>query len=286
MKILGQGHKGIVIADGKKAVKKFYLSVTEWEREKTHLAFLEELQDQGFSIGCTIPKLLKSVGQGTWEIDGKLYRFCNQIEYIPGANANQSITDFTHKKLEVLGKDLGKIAFAMHFSSKAYTDPWKRTFGKKGSLLDHILKDKAAQVTREASEQGTKKAVSLAASYLADKRELLATEATLSHLDFTLSNTQVDVDGHVMGLVDWGSFGLTNPSLSLYQLAPTPIWPYAKQEYENRGGVIRKDILFAAATIHLAWAPIICQKLGFPLDIDETQRNFKIMYENFRSCSF
>jgi hypothetical protein len=73
-----------------------------------------------------------------------------------------------------------------------------------------------------------------------------------------------------------------HPTLSLYQLATHPsLWRHIKKQYEKLGGKIMEDILYAAATIHLAWAPLICQELGLELDDDETREGLEKMYACF-----
>ena len=283
MKILGEGHGGVVIADSAGAVKKFYLSQVDGVSERQQLTFLGGLQDQGFDIGCTIPRLLETIGEGTWEIDGKTYAYCNRMERIPGTSSRWVISGFNERQIEKLGKDLGNIIFALHTLSKVYAAQWKKTFGEEDKLLAHILKDKAGQVLREDSDQSINARVKNAAAYLQSRCKSVASENTLSHVDYTLSNTQVSRTGHVNGVVDWGGFGLTNPSLSLYQLASKPVWPHVKRQYEQLGSQIREDITYAAAVIHLAWAPIICKQLDQPLEKDETPEHFEAMYEQFEA---
>ncbi|HEY5442570.1 MAG TPA: phosphotransferase, partial [Candidatus Saccharimonadales bacterium] len=283
MKILGKGHGGVVVADSAGAVKKFYLSRAYGQSEEQHLTFLGGLQDQGFSIGCTIPRFLEAVGKGTWEIDGKTYVYCNRMERIPGVSAQLAIPDFNERQIKSLGKDLGNIIFALHAQSKTYTAQWKNTFGQEDKLLAHILKDKAGQVMREGPDKSVNARVKKAASYLQSQCESIASENTLSHLDYSLSNTQASHTGHVNGLVDWGDFGLTHPALSLYQLASRPVWPHVKRQYEQLGGLIREDITYAAAAINLAWVPIICAQLGLPLEPEETQESFEAMYARFEA---
>jgi len=281
MEILGRGHKGIVIVDTATSIKKFYESELEAEEEQISLEFLGNLQDQGFNIGCTIPRLLEVIGEGAWEVEGKTYIRCNRMERIPGISARQAIAHFNQPQLETLGKNLGTIAFALHSLSKAYIELWKRIDTSQDKLLEHVLDDKAAQVLREEPDKGVTARVKDAAQYLEDQRESLAPDNVLSHLDLSLSNILVSDTSHVNGLVDWGSFGLTNPSLSLYQLAARPVWPYVKQQYEQEGGSVREDIVYGAASIHLAWAPIICNQLGLPIEPHETRDHFEAMYTRF-----
>ena len=283
MEVLGQGHGGVVIADSASVVKKFYLAQVNGVSEQQQLTFLGSLQDQGFDIGCTIPKLLEIVGKGNWKIGGKAYVYCNRMERVRGVSARLAILDFNERQTKKLGEDLGNIIFALHTLSKAYAEQWKSAFGGEDKLLVHILEDKAAYVIRQGSDQHVSARVKDTASYLEKQRESLASENTLSHLDLTLSNTQVSDTGHVNGLVDWGDFGLTNPSLSLYQLADRPVWPHVKLQYEHMGGSIREDITYAAAAINLAWAPIFCSQLGLPLEEEYTREYFEAMYAQFEA---
>jgi hypothetical protein len=283
IEVLGQGHRGVVVADAASAVKKFYVSEAEGVEEQEQLTFLGSLQNQGFDIGCTIPRLLEIVGKGMWEVDDQAYVYCNRMELIPGTSARWAAPGFTEQQGEALGKDLGTIAFTLHALSKAYVEQWKRAFGEDDRLLAHLLEDKAAYVIREEADQSVNAQVKNAVEYLENQRDSLASENTLSHLDLTLSNTQVGDTGHVNGLVDWGSFGLTNPSLSLYQLADRPVWPHVKRQYEHMGGSIREDITYAAAAINLAWAPIFCSQFGLPLEKEYTREHFGAMYAQFEA---
>ncbi len=283
MKILGQGHKGIVVTDTVGAARKFYLSEAEALKEQAQLEFVASMQEQGFDIGCTVPKLLEVVGKGKWEIDGKTYVYCNRLERIPGINAMQAMPDFADHETAILGKDLGAVIFTMHAASKPHVERWKRAFWSHDDLLRHLLEEKAAQVIREEPNRSVVERVKEAARYLEDRRESLAAENTLSHCDLNLPNVLVNTSGHVNGLVDWGGFGLTNPSLCLYQLAARPaVWPHVKRQYEHMGGAIQEDIVYAGAVIHLAWAPIICAELGLPLDDDSTREHFEAMYKKFK----
>lgn len=281
--VLGQGLKGIVVADGEGAVRKFYAAESEGLEEEAQLTFLGQLQDQGFNIGCAIPRLLEVVGSGNWQIEGGTYVYCNRMERIPGTCARLAAPGYTEQQTELLGRDLGAIGFSMHALSRAYVAQWKRTFTNEDRLLTHILEDKAAQVIREEPDPSVRSRVRDAARYLEEQCPPVASENTLSHLDFTLSNTQASPEGRVNGIVDWATFGLTNPSLSLYQLAHRRVWPYVKRQYEQAGGSIREDIVFAAAAIHLAWSPIICEQLGFPLGEDETRPCFEAMHAQFEA---
>src|ERR1700689_2168255 len=98
MEVLGEGHGGIVVADSAGAVKKFYLAQVNGVNEQQQLTFLGSLQNRGFDIGCTIPKLLEIVGEGSWEIDGKTYVYCNRMERVPGASARSAILDFDERQ--------------------------------------------------------------------------------------------------------------------------------------------------------------------------------------------
>lgn len=283
MEILGQGHKGIAIADGEKAVKKFYLIKEHGEREQAHLVLLADLQRMGFNIGCVIPELLEAVGEGSWQLAGKTYTYCNRLERIPGTAAHLAIPDLSKQELETLGISLGNVLFAMHTHSKDYEEQWKPALGREDQLLAHILEEKAAQVMRDGFDQEAKAWTREAAAYLENQHEAMSKEQVLSHHDLSLPNILVGVAGQVEGLVDWFGLGPTSASLSLYQLSPSPLWPYVKQQYEERGGTINEDIVYAAATIHLAWAPIICRQLGIPLDEDQTRRQLEAIRLKFHT---
>jgi hypothetical protein len=285
MEILGQGLGGVVVADTPETVRKFYLAEKDGRSERDHLSYLNGLQQQGFDIQCVIPKLLKVIGEGKWEVEGKTYTYCNRMERVPGVSARQTLAAFTEDATQCLGKNLGITAFAMHRLPATYVEQWKRKFGAEDVLLTHVLEDKAKPVLSEGSDSSVIRRVTDAAHYLKRECSPLAQESTLSHLDFSLANAQVDPDGRLYGIVDWGSFGLTNPSLSLYSLAYRAVWPHVRDQYTQLGGAVREDIAYAAAAIHLAWAPIVSRQRNFPLDADETPENFEAMwaqYENHR----
>jgi len=277
--VLGQGLGGVVVADTLTSVRKFYVSEQWWENEKTHLRFLAEIQRQGFSIGCTIPKLIESADNRTWEVNGKTYHYCNTMELIPGVTA---WSEFTGKNLETLGTNIGTILFRMHTGSKSYIPQWRAGFSDEDKLLTHIFNDKAAQVLRKGTDHAAKRQVEDAVKYLEERKDILASERTLSHMDLNLNNILVTQDNAINGLVDWGDFGLTHSSLSLYQLATKPpLWAHIKKQYEKSGGVIRDDIVYAAATIHLAWVPVIWKERHFELDEDETYKRLQEIYQLF-----
>jgi hypothetical protein len=279
MGILGWGHKGVVVADTPNSVKKFYKTKEEWEKENTRLKFLSEIQKQGFDIGCIIPKLLNSASGDEWEIDGKTYNYCNTMERIHGVQAKVNLTD---ENLKTVGTNLGTVLYVLHTKSKAYMPQWIDKFGEKDELLTEILEDKVPKVLKEGLDKTAKEYVKKAASYLEQQRTLLKSERTLSHLDLNLPNVLINKGGIVEGLVDWGDFGLTHPSLSLYQQATNPkLWAYIQAQYEKLGGKIREDIVYAASVTHLAWAPIICKEMGQALDEYETRERLKEVYSYF-----
>ncbi len=282
MNILGQGLQGIVVASADGSVKKFYRSKKEWEQEKANLEFLAAIQKQGFDIECKIPEVIGPAIEGKWKINDKTYGYCNKMGLIPGVPANIS---FATKDLEVLGNNLGTVLFAMHTQSKKYIPQWASNSDKKDSLLTHILKDKVERVISEEADESVKRCVKKAANYLRDREALLISRRALSHLDLNLTNVLVSKQNRIEGLVDWGSFELGNPTLSLYQLATTPtLWTHVKKQYEEQGGTIMDDVLYAAATIHLAWAPLKLKefgKLGLELGKDATRERFEEMYAEF-----
>jgi hypothetical protein len=284
MQILGHGLGGVVVADTPETVKKFYLAEKDGRSEQEHLSYLNGLQQQGFDIQCVIPQLIEAIGKGKWEIEGKTYVYCSRMERVPGTSARQILAAFTEEATELLGKALGTTAFTMHTLLREHVEQWKPKSGTEDILLTHILEDKARRVLSEGSDNDLVRRVADAADYLERECKALASDNTLSHHDFSLANAQVSPDGRLYGVVDWGMFGLTNPSLSLYSLAYRAVWPHVRNQYRQLDGNIREDIAYAAAAIHLAWAPIISKQRNFPLDIDETPENFEAMWAKFESC--
>ncbi|GEM_PF-3198361 len=282
MEILGKGLGGIVIGDSPGSVQKFYIAERSGCAEQAHLAFLGKQQEQGLNIRCMIPKLLEVVGKGEWEVEGQTYTYCNRMERVPGTSARRIMSSFNEPAHERLGRALGGTAFAMHSLCRAYTRQWKDARGGQDVLLSHIMEDKVGLVLAEEADKDVVRRVTDAANYLKNNCRISASNKTLSHLDFSLANTQADDEGQFYGLVDWGDFGLTDPSLSLYQFAYRSVWPYLENQYEKLGGTLRKDIIYAAAAIHLAFGPIICAQHNFPLDADETPERFETMYAKFQ----
>ncbi len=285
MSVLGQGHSGVVVLHTKDSVKKYYKAERSWQEEKDFLTFLADIQKQGFTIGCTIPKLLDS-SEGSWKVEGKTYRHCNTMGFVPGVQSNANFTD---EQLEILGTHIGSILYAMHHGSEPYVEQYADQFGDKDELVAHIFDDNAAKVIkvlREETDKDVLGKVKEVLAYLQSKKNLLLADRTLTHTDLNQPNILVNEDSHVQGLVDWGSFGYTNPSLTMYQLATKPkLWPHIKEQYKKLGGEIMEDIVFAAATIHLAWSPIICAELDLPLPKDRTREVFEQMYKNFQQAT-
>jgi len=282
MKILGKGHKGVVVATAADVVEKYYISRSEWQKEKTQLTFLAKIQRRGFDLGIMIPKLRDSA-EGKWEIASQVYGYRNTMERLPGITAARGITD---KNVSTVGANLGKLLFTLHTASKEYQLGWTAQFGTSDNLYKHIADEKVAAIIQDEPDQHVVQQTRGAASYLAREVPEVRSTYALSHLDLNLNNILISTDGSITGLVDWGDFGITNPSLSLYQLATEPdLWPYIQTHYEAAGGTIDLGIVYAAATIHLAWAPVICKKLALPLAPHESQKHFQMMYENFTTSA-
>lgn len=284
MKILGQGHHGVVIIGEPGTVEKFYSTEAEWEKEKNSLAFLAGIQNSGLGATYIIPRLIRSL-EGTWDINGKSYSFCNIMQRIPGLPANGGISK---QNLESFGEALGELLFGLHSQARSFIDQYKKSVKSEDTLLRHIVDDNAGKVKKVVTEENDKQVkqwVDDAARYLERRLPQLIEEQTLSHLDLNLSNILINKEGSINGLVDWGGFGLTHSSLSLYQLATNPnLWVHIKKQYEASGGIIREDIVYAASTIHLAWAPLICKELGQALGEYETRTRLNEVYANFMSC--
>lgn len=280
MDIVGRGLQSIVTIhnDDPALVNKFYLTEEEWSKEKANLQFVAGIQKQGLKLDCKVPNISTSE-QGKWQIGGKEYRYLTAMERIVGKRAD---SDFDPETLKIFGTHLGVVLFSMHRGTKKYSKQWTSEFGEQDELLTHLFEDKAAKVLKEEKNQKIKLSVKEASAYLKGKESMLLSNRTLSHLDLNLTNIIINNDNQVEGLVDWVSFGFTNPSLSMYQLATkTHIWKYVEGQYAAMGEEIMNDVVYAAATIHLAWAPIICKELDFPLPEDETREKFEEMYENF-----
>ncbi len=281
MRVLGQGHHGVVIAGKPGTVEKFYNTTVEWEKEKAKLTFLAHLQKSGFTVNYIIPELINSA-TGTWKINGRSYNFCNVMQHISGTPAGDGVNQ---QNLESFGRALGILLAEMHQQTKAFTLQYKKDTGAEDMLLHHIVDENAGKIKKIETEENDRQVrqwVDEAADYLQKELPQRTAEMTLSHQDLNLWNILIDGKGSVNGLVDWGDFGITHPSLSLYQLATNPtLWAHIKKHYQAAGGVILEDIIYAASTIHLAWAPLICKELGQALDEHETRTRLNEVYTLF-----
>jgi aminoglycoside phosphotransferase len=285
MNIIGRGMCGVVVGDTETSVKKFYKVKEDWEKEKTRLAFLTSMKEQGFDIDCTIPKLISASAGGEWSVNGKTYNYCAKMELIPGVRAD---VKFNREELEKLGTSLGTALFIMHSTSGPFVSQWINSFGSDDELFDQILKEKATKVLAEETDKRVLSWVAEVKGYLEDQEAQLMNQRCLSHIDLNLPNIIVNNDDHsIEGLVDWGAFGLTSSSMSMYQLVgKSDLWTHVKKQYMKLGGTIREDILCAAATIHLAWAPIICKEVGMDIPKDDTPKKLEDMYACFAAHRF
>jgi hypothetical protein len=283
MKILGKGLYGVVMQDGRDTVKKFYRGREGWEKEVGALQFLADLQRQGFDIGCKIPRLLESAEGGPWRVDDRPYNFYTIMDFVAGVRANQ---DFPGKDCKILGEHLGTILFNMHSRSRAYIDQWISQKGERDKLFYHILTEKAEMVLAEEKDEIIRGYAAMAARYLRDRQALLAADRTISHTDLNLNNIMANRENKVEGLVDWGDLGFTNPCLTLYQLATAPyLWTHVRRQYKKLGGTIMDDVVYAAAIIHLTWAPIRLRQLGLPVGPDDSPERLEEIYGLFNKSA-
>jgi Ser/Thr protein kinase RdoA (MazF antagonist) len=281
--VLGQGLYGVVVQDGLNGVKKFYRGQEGWEKETTALRFMNDLQAQGLEIGCRIPQLLETADGGSWQIRDTTYNYCNKMEFIPGLQAAQ---DFPTKNFATLGTNIGTVLFHLHHYSKPYRTLWTSEFGDGDNLFKHIVTEKAGFVMEEEEDPEVRERTYNAVHYLNSKKELLEADRTLSHTDLNLKNILVSTDNTVEGLVDWGDLGLTNPSLTLYQLATSPyLYEHVRKQYSKLGSTILDDVVYAAATIHGAWAPLRLKQLGLPVEEDDSRERFEEIYASFMATA-
>jgi Ser/Thr protein kinase RdoA (MazF antagonist) len=279
MQILGKGHYSIVIAENDLVVKKFYSSAEELSEERDHLCFLHDLEKQGICFDFKIPLFLGEE-KGDFKIDKVNYQYVSRMERLRGASLGFLLDG--GQDLTATENNLGHAVFQLHHQLRPFVGQWQKEFGNSDSLLNHILNDKAEKVIIEERDQDILKAVKEAAEYLLNNKSLIEKEHTISHTDLNPNNILVGMGGKIEGLVDCGSFGLTHPSISLYQLATIPqFWPKVRNSYEKSGGILRQDLLYAASTIHLAWAPLKLKELGIPLSAGEDRKGFDTVYALF-----
>lgn len=273
MEVLGTGFIGVVVAAGSGFVDKFYSRLDDWEREKAHLGFIEGISQQGFDIGCRIPKVTDSEN-GLWNIGGKTYQYRNRMERLPGVTME---TGCSPDNAAAVGKNLGAVLFKLHTESRKFMPQWSRDFDSSDGLFNHIINDKAKKVLAEELDGDIRRQVTKAVACLQSQESSLKTDFTLSHYDLNLNNILIDPHtSTINGLVDWAGFGLTHPSLSLYQLtAKRDIWESVRDRYLELGVPIAEDILYAAAVIHWVWAPLGLREVGWEFDENEMERNLK-----------
>lgn len=275
MKIIGKGFHGIVLKETGSTVKKFYTSRSQRDEEKLYLEFVNEMN---FNTDCKIPVMHQSNIDDHTEINGVEYYHSAIMDLIPGHTAKSQLST---SESGLLGRSIARVLYTMHTQNKQYIEAWKEKNGNTDRLWEHIFNDKAASVLNDSTDPIVKELIDDVTQYLASCRADLEKERVLSHLDLNLSNIMTD-DSAVTGLVDWGSFGFTHPSISIYQLAKsTSLWLHIEKEYTSLGGQIRKDILYAATCIHVAWSPIESRKRGIKPDNDEADGQLRRVYELF-----
>lgn len=287
MEILSQRPRSVVIAQSDKYVEKLYTLETQWRQEASNLSFLREIQGKGFSMGCNIPELVSSSEEDR-TIGDKTYKYCNVMQRLYGTPSGEILDD---EDIKVWSNNLAEVIFTLHYQSKQYVDIWVAKFGKEDNLLEHILQDKAARTLDSNINGSLKPMISQAAKYLEVNVSSHAECNTLSHQDINRSNILIDKNNKVDGLVDWVDFGLTNPTLSLYQLVVRPtVWKSFESRYTELGGVIDYGVLYAAAVLHLAWAlevwyPSIAHGLNMKKDSDETYEMLEEMIACFKCAT-
>lgn len=282
MGILGRGHHSIVVAAGDKYVEKFYSSAKEARREAKALGFVQNLSVKGFDIRCKIPAFIGKVEQGRYRIGDELFHYKGKMDRLYGVQMSKM------QNLNFLVGDLAQIIASFHVESRPFIKTWTQNSGPQDHLLNHILKDKAGLVLKKETSKEIRTLVRNAANYLAKRDNKLKKEWTLSHLDINPTNVLIKPHGQIEGLVDWGSFGLTHPSISLYQLVDLKIWPKFRKEYSRSGPAIRDDLLYASAAIHFAWVPLRNQELGFRPDFKKNHfasRKYYMKFDHVRSRS-
>ncbi len=274
MEVLGIGFVGVVVAVDDDFVDKFYGRRSDWEREHDHLNFLNDIAQQGFDVGCRIPKVTSSDSGKSWKVNGKTYRYRSRMERVPGVTADAGCDS---SNVASVGKNLGTVLFALHTKFQKFIPRWTRDFDKSDKLFTHIVHEKADKVLNQETDQTVKRFVTEAVTFLQPRKQSLKADYTLSHYDLNLNNILIDPQtGTVNGLVDWPGLGPTHPSLSLYQLPERQdIWQYAWARYLKLGGSIAEDILYAAAVIHWAWAPWGLREVGWKFDESEMEKNLR-----------
>lgn len=252
MKIIAKGFQGIALKKSATIVRKYHASERQWRDEIDNLIYLGNIPN--LDIGCTIPRLYDS-GSEVKVIDGKSYSYWTEMELIPGKTAHELVIRTNTGDPMLIGRSIGTVLFKMHNAPKSVADDYDRLMTKNSDrLLRHILNDKIAKIIHVDKDPVRLAMVQEAADYLSLHAQTISQQSVLSHQDLNMQNIIINDDQTVEGLVDWPSFGKTHPSLALYQLAKEDAWPYIEMRYEELGGSIRKDIMYAAATIHLAWS--------------------------------
>ena len=248
MKIIAKGFHGIVLKKSATIVRKYHTSEQQWRDEIDNLTYWTEM------------------------------------ELIPGKTAHELVIRTNTGDPALIGRSIGTVLFKMHHAPELIADEYDRLMTKNSDrLLRHILSDKVAKIIHVDKDPARLSVVQEAADYLSFHAQTIAQQAVLSHQDLNMQNIIMNDDQAVEGLVDWSSFGTTHPSLALYQLAKEEIWPYLEMRYEELGGSIHRDIVYAAATIHLAWARAYWLEAGDQAASNKSGAKLKTYYNLFKS---
>ncbi len=280
MNIIAKGFHGIVLKKSATIVRKYHTSEQQWRDEIDNLTYLANISN--LDIGCTIPKLYDS-GSAVEVIDGTSYSYWTEMELIPGKTAHELVIRANTGDPILIGRSIGTVLFKMHNASKLIADDDRLITKNSDRLLRHILSDKVAKIIHVDKDPVRLSIVQEAADYLSLHAQTIAQQAVLSHQDLNMQNIIMNDDQTVEGLVDWSSFGKTHPSLALYQLAKEEIWPYLEMRYEELGGSIHRDIMYAATTIHLAWARAYWLEAGDQAASNESGAKLETYYDLFKS---
>lgn len=281
MKIIGKGLHGIALKKSGTIVRKYHTVEQEWRDEIDNLTRLANIQN--LDIGCTIPKLYDS-GSAVKVIDGTSYSYWTEMELIPGETANELVIRTDTGDPALIGRSIGTVLFKIHHVPKSVVDNYDQLKKQDPEhLLRHILNDKIAKIIQVDKDPVRLSMVNEAADYLSHHAQTIAQQAVLSHRDLNMQNIMINDNQMVEGLVDWSSFGKAHPSLVLYQLAREEVWPYLEMRYEELGGSIQRDIMYAATTIHLAWSRAYWLEKGNLATSNKSEAKIKTYYDLFKS---
>lgn len=287
MKFLGKGLHSVVLDCGNEKICKYYNNKNEVTNEERSLIFLATLLKKGVKFNFKIPKYFQKVEDIKFEYENKKFFYRADMEKIDGECILDAMK-YNYCDFNKLGTKLASIFHDMSVNFSAHTNSWKKIAGGSDSLFSHIVNEKGKNVLDNEKNQDAKNKVREVIDYLIakEKSEEFRNKRHLSHLDISFGNIIVNSSFDIKGIVDWGSFGYTHPSLPFYQVVSfCDFWNSFEKEFIMLGGQIERDILYAAAVIHNTWKSRILKKAGIKYNFKKAEKESEMCYSSFKKYS-